>query len=611
MPRRERMAPFRKNVRVPLVGNAQQRATNQDKDQRFLNYIFETTKNTVTDTKKFYCVKRPGTVTHSYPAAGAAEGRGTWYFNGSVWSVFGQNLYQDTILKQVLTTSTLPCSATQFANTDDFSKPALFLADGTDAWIIDSTNTVTRVDTRYLQWTASTIVELGDRRVRTSLGHWFTCTTAGTTGTGEPSWVTTTVGVSTTTDNGVVWRYDGVYTGPAKWIASHTYAIGAEVIPNTETGQYFKVLKISTGISGGTEPAWDTTGLGSTTVDGGVTWVYKGQYGGFPSPHRPTPVEMDGYVFLAKDNSFDIYNSGLASPYSWSPLDFASAESFPDPVIGLARQNNYVVAFGTDSTEFMYNYAKANQITTGVTSPLDRYEQLVQQTGCMSASAILQSERTVMYIGDSNLAGHAVWRMDGTSAKEISTEYIEKFIDLEVPSERISGYGIRMIGHILYVINLPTADKTFVYDLEENMWFEWQHNGHMMPFVSFCDANGVMVIQHATDGHLYKYDPLVYNDFDADITARIRLSKQDFDTDTYKFFQQTTVVGDSCQHSDILRWSDDDYTTWSNDKILNPGDRPYFMRSGKARRRAWELEYTHNSPRRLEALEITYSIGDH
>jgi len=35
------------------------------------------------------------------------------------------------------------------------------------------------------------------------------------------------------------------------------------------------------------------------------------------------------------------------------------------------------------------------------------------------------------------------------------------------------------------------------------------------------------------------------------------------------------------------------------------------MRSGRARRRAWELEYTHNSPRRLEALEITYSIGDH
>ena len=610
MPRRERMAPFRKNVRVPLVGNAQQRATNQDKDQRFLNYIFETTKNNVTDTKKFFCVKRPGTVLYSNPAGTAAEGRGTWYFNGAVWSVFGNTLYRGTTAKQVLSTSTLPCGATQFINTDDFSNPAMFLADGIDAWVIDSSNTVTRIDTRYLEWTSSTIVEVGDRRVKVAHGSWFTCTTAGTTGATEPTWVTTTVGVSTTNDNGVVWRYDGVYAGPNHWIASTSYALNQEIIPLTETGEYFKATKV-TGAAGATEPTWNVTGIGDTTVDGGVTWTYKGQYGGFPSPHRPSPVEMDGYLFLAKDSSIDIYNSGLTSVFSWSALDFASAESYPDPIIGLARQNNYVVVFGINSTEFMYNYAKANQITTGVTSPLDRYEQLVQQTGTMSASAILQTERTVMYIGDSELAGHSVWRMDGTSPREISTEYIEKFIDLEVPSERITGHGVRVVGHILYIINLPTADKTFVYDLEENMWCEWQHNGHMMPFVSFCDANGIMVVQHATDGKLYKYDPLVYNDFDSEITARIRLSKQDFDTDSYKFFQQTTVVGDSCQHSDVLRWSDDDYTTWSNDKILNAGNRPYFMRSGKARRRAWELEYTHNSPRRLEALEITYSIGDH
>lgn len=71
------------------------------------------------------------------------------------------------------------------------------------------------------------------------------------------------------------------------------------------------------------------------------------------------------------------------------------------------------------------------------------------------------------------------------------------------------------------------------------------------------------------------------------------------------------MIADSSEGSYILRWSDDDYATWSNDKILNPGDRPYFMRSGKARKRAWEIEYTHNSPSRVESLEVTYSIGDH
>jgi hypothetical protein len=201
--------------------------------------------------------------------------------------------------------------------------------------------------------------------------------------------------------------------------------------------------------------------------------------------------------------------------------------------------------------------------------------------------------------------------LDGSNAKEISTEYIEKFIDLEDESTAINGYGIRIAGHMLFILNLPTANKTFVYDLEENMWTEWQYNGGMLPFNYFCDANGDLLLQHATNGKIYKLDPLVYQDFDQPIECRIRLARQDFDTDSYKFYHQTTIIGDRSTHSDILRWSDDDYVTWSNDKTLTAGDRPYFLRSGKARRRAWELEYTYNSARRLEALEITYSIGDH
>lgn len=54
----------KKTIRVPFAGNAQQRDTSTDADQRFINYVFETTKNVVTDTKKLFCVKRPGTVAY-------------------------------------------------------------------------------------------------------------------------------------------------------------------------------------------------------------------------------------------------------------------------------------------------------------------------------------------------------------------------------------------------------------------------------------------------------------------------------------------------------------------------------------------------------------------
>jgi len=596
----------KKTIRIPLAGNSQQRDTTSVKDQRFVNYVFETTKNSVTDAKKLFVVKRPGTEEYSNPAAGAAEGRGAWYFNGAVWSVFGSTLYKGTTAKQVLTTSTGMCGAVEFVDAANFSLPGLFIADGTDAWVVDSNDTVTQVDTRYLQWVASTIVEAGDRRVRTTLAHWFKVQTGGRTGTAEPAWVTTTPGVSTTPDGEVTWLYMGTYSGPAKYTTG-VKTVGMEVVPDPDDNGYWYECIIAGTASA--EPTWPII-VGDTVTDGTVTWECKGQIGGFPSPHIPTPAFMDGYVFLPKSNSLDIYGSDITAPFSWGALNFAGAESYPDPLIALARQNNFITALGTESTEFMYNYAKANQLTEFDT-PLDRYESLVIQTGCLNRNALLQSERTLIFIGRSKLGGKAVWRLDGSNAKEISTEYVEKFIDLENSASNITGFSLRIIGHMLFVVNLPTSNKTFVYDLEENMWSEWRYDGGKMPFITAVDADGILLLQHATNGKMYKLNPTVYKDFGTDIECLITLGKQDFDTDSYKFYHQATLIGDTPQHADVLRWSDDDYVTWSSDVTLPVTERPYTMRTGKARRRAWELEYTQNSPRRLEALELTYSIGDH
>lgn len=595
----------KKTVRVPLVGNGLQRETSSDKDQRFINYCFETTKNSVTDTKKLFTVKRPGSVLYSTPSASAAAGRGAWYFNGAVWSVFGSTLYKGTTSKQTLSTSTGMCGAVEFVNNEDFGKPGLFVADGVDAWIINSSDTITQVDTRYLQWASSTTVEAGDRRIPTTIGSlWYICTVSGKTGLTQPVWPTV-IG-NTVVDGAATWRCEGTYAGPPRYTTGEK-VVGNEVIPTTESGYWYKCTVAGAAAA---EPTTWPLIIGATVVDGGVTWRCEGEYGGFPTPHVATPAFMDGYLFLPDSNSLDIYGSSVSAPFSWGALNFASAESYPDPLIALARQNNYVVALGTESVEFMYNYAKVNQLTD-FDSPLDRYESLVLQTGCLQKNAILQTERILIFIGQSKMAGKSVWRLDGSNAKEISTEYIEKFLDLETASTAVTGFGCRVFGHILYILNLPTANKTFVYDLEENMWTEWQYNGGMLPFIAFCDANGVVVVQHATNGKLYRLDPLVYNDFDASITSKIRLAKQDFDTDAYKFFFQTTLIGDKSVGAYTLRWSDDDYTTWSNIKTLTAGTRPYFLRSGKARRRAWEISYTDNSASRLEAVEITYSIGDH
>jgi len=587
----------KKTVRVPLVGNSQQRSTTLDKDQRFINCLIETTNNPITNTKKLFLVKRPGTELYD-DVTTASEARGIWYFNGKVFSVFGDTLYKDGVAFLTLSTSTGACGATEFVNVEDFGNAGLFLADGIDAWVIDSNDNYTRVDTRHLEWEASTLIEVGDRRVPTTLDtYWYYCTASGRTGSTEPTWSTTN------TDGTVSWARGGTYTGPEPF-AAVAYAIDDEVTPTTISGYWYKVIVAGTAT---TEPTdWPLT-IGLTTTSGTVTFECAGEYGGFPTPHIPTPVYMDGYIALPDSGSQDIYNCNITKPFSWSTLAFTSAESYPDNIIGLARQNNYLTAFGTESTEFLYNAAKANDLTD-FDSPFISHETMVIQTGSISRTAILQSEKTIMFVAASRIGGHSVWRVDGTQAKEISIEYIEKFLDQETTT---NGFGIRINGHMLFILNLPISDRTFVYDLEEGMWSEWQYNGGVFPFNSFCDANGTFLLQHNTNGKIYKLSPEIFSDFDADITVEITLAKQDFETDNFKFFTQTTLIGDSISSSVNLSWSDDDYDTWSSNKSLTPGNRPYFMRSGCARRRAWRLEHTDNSRLRLEALEVTYTVGDH
>lgn len=598
----------KKTVRVPLIGNLQQRSTNlPTRDQRYVNCLIETSTNPITESKKLFVVKRPGTTIYSTPATDGDEGRGIWYFNGYVYSIFGDTLYRNNTAVQTLSTDTGICGAVEFPNGSDYGNSALFLSDGIDSWVIKKNNAITKVDQYHLQWSARTPIEAGDRRVPTTHnGFWYFALDNGNThSTTEPTWPLV-VG-NTVVDNALTWECGGTYTELPVFQTSTFFGVGDVCMPTTETGYWYAC--VDGGTTAGTEPSWPIT-VGETVASGGTIWEVAGEYGGFPTPHMTTPQFMDQYIFLPDGNSNDIYNSNITKPFSWSALSFASAEAYPDNLIGLARQNNYIVAFGEKSTEFMYNEAKVNALTD-FDSPISRAESLVLQVGALTKDCIFQSEKTIMFIGRSDIGGHSVWRIDGTQPREISTEYIEKFIDLETPSSGVTGFGMRVAGHVLYIINLPTSDKTFVYDIEEQVWTEWEYNGGRLPFMYMTDKNGDVLVQHESNGSIYKFDAEVFKDFDADIEVTIQLAKQDFDTDNRKFFHQIVLIGDSLSGTPSLSWSDDDYVTWETDRILSTGTRPYYTRTGAARRRAWRIKHTANYRFRLEALEITYSIGHH
>jgi hypothetical protein len=193
----------------------------------------------------------------------------------------------------------------------------------------------------------------------------------------------------------------------------------------------------------------------------------------FPTPHRPSPTFIDGYIILAKGS--DVFNCDLDDPFSWDPTNYLSAEMFPDPVLALARQNNQVVVFGEKSIEFFYDAANASG------SPLSRNDAAAIQIGIAAPHALYQNEQFCAFVGQSDSGGRAVWVIEGFKPRKISDEFIERILDAEASMTTnpvVHGYGLRTKGHLFFLINLPSQDRTLVYDFDEKLWHEWASNLH-------------------------------------------------------------------------------------------------------------------------------------
>jgi len=390
------------------------------------------------------------------------------------------------------------------------------------------------------------------------------------------------------------------------WVAATNYAAGDRVVPTVANGYYYEVTTDAGSSHAATEPTWPTT-IGNTVVDQGITWTCQGEYGGFPTPHIPTPKFIDGYMLLPLSNSMDVYNSDVDNIYGWGSSNFVSSEMWPDNVVGLARQNNQVLAFGHYSSEFFYDAANASG------SPMSRNEGTAMQIGCAAPYAIYENERFVLFVGQSESGGRAVWMLEGFSPKKVSTEAIERVLDEEGTSiATATGYGLRTKGHLFYIINLTSC--TLVYDVEEKVWHEWSTNSSTT-HVAFTyghvadSGGGKSSLLNNTDGYLYIVDPDVFLDNATAILLDAYTTKYDGSTMNRKFMHNLNVVGD-LGSTFTIRWSDDDYTTWNSFYTLS-STRPFLTRCGSFRRRAFNVRHTADEDVRMEAIEFEVDVGTH
>lgn len=332
----------------------------------------------------------------------------------------------------------------------------------------------------------------------------------------------------------------------------------------------------------------------------------------FPTPHVPAPVFMDGYIFLAKQSSQRICNSNLLDPNTWPADGFIDAEMYPDQIVTLSKNQNYIAVVGQQSIEFFYDNANA----TG--SPLQRNAPAVSQFGTPCAASVAQTEKEIILVGQTGAGGRTVWMIDGFQPTEIAQEPQREALDDEGSAiTEATAFVVQSAGHKWYVLNLANAGRTFVYDFDEQMWHEWSTGGAQQRFNYGWAADGINgrpILLSYSDGVTVTLDPNIFNDYNVggdpfQINCEATTVKIDFDTIKRKRFYRLSLIGDApIGGTGILiyvQWSDDDYFTWSNPyPLFINGTYPTIRQLGNSRRRAFKFSYNEDAPLRLEAFEV-------
>lgn len=216
-------------------------------------------------------------------------------------------------------------------------------------------------------------------------------------------------------------------------------------------------------------------------VANGCLWFYGASAGTTANSFRQVAVP-DGYaaVDVAMLNDYFVVamsdgtyywlvpgGDSLSTDGSGSDTDpalhFASAESAPDSLIGLAILNGNVMFFGGITIELW-------QTTTSDVQPFERMPNSGFARGCLHRDTIQTIDNSVIWVGEDA----KVYRVSSVPQK-ISTIGIDERLKQRTGTP--SAWSFSYSGHLYYVLNIP-GQGSFAYDISTQNWSEFASEGY-------------------------------------------------------------------------------------------------------------------------------------
>lgn len=344
------------------------------------------------------------------------------------------------------------------------------------------------------------------------------------------------------------------------------------------------------------------------TIDSANT-VVTGVDADMPTPHNPHILFLDGYLFMLKTGTADIYNSNLNDPLAYTAGDFISAEMTADTLVRISKLNNYILALGSNSIEYFFDAANVSG------SPLQRNDTFVKNVGFVGGFA--RHENQVYFVGYSATTGYDLYVAEDAKLTSVKNPFVRRYMQ---PNTAFYASIVTMGGHDFYSITgtNPTDTVTFFYDIDTKLWTRaaFQSEADLPIQYAFnATITGVgetSVVSFNGKNKLFYFNPNVLTDDSVSFTSMVQTDPLDFGSMNQKFMSRLILVADRPTSSSLLNvsYSDNDYQTFSTPRQIELNQAyPLLTQLGRFRRRAIKLSYSGTNRIRLHRLEVAYNIG--
>jgi hypothetical protein len=318
----------------------------------------------------------------------------------------------------------------------------------------------------------------------------------------------------------------------------------------------------------------------------------------------------DGYFIVCFEDSNKFQMSDILDGTTWPGIQVNGVSVFAENIVGIIVSHRELWVFGSQHAQPYQN--------TGSDEIFDVIPGALIDTGLISTFGRNLVDNTIFWVSQDLRGARQAWRASGYTPQRISTHAVETALTSYANVDQLVSYAYQDGGHLFWVLYVPNADCTWVYDVAENLWHkraEWHQNtarwsphrswNHTYAFgkhlvgdwqtgslyemnLSFLDDNGTLIRR-------LRRSPTIVNEMNFIPHSRITV---DFATGLGP--QPPLLDGDGNPRAPqaMLRWSDDRGYTWSNEHVTDCGmagqfnARAFWVRLGRSRYRVYELSVT-------------------